>query len=108
MGSESSQRGLTTGEGEAEGAQRGNREPWLQKWSERGTEQPEVGINPRKMDALRLLGATMGRAVSCDQDIGVGDGSAGKKPPGFLGTLEERGWEGSGKRQWKFARSGWK
>lgn len=91
-----------------EWAQRGNREPGLQKWSERGTEQPGVGINPRKMDVLRLLGVMMGWAVSGDQDIGVGDGSAGKKPPDFLETLEERGWEGSGKRQWKFSLSGWK
>lgn len=39
------------------------------------------------MDALRLLRALMGSAITGDQDVGVGDGSGGKKPPGFLRPL---------------------
>lgn len=31
----------------------------------------------------------MGLAIAGDQDIGVGDGSRGKKPPGFLENLEK-------------------
>lgn len=51
------------------------------------------------MDVLRLLWVMMGLAITGDQDIGVSDGSGGKKLPGFLEDLEKQGLEGTGKRQ---------
>lgn len=51
------------------------------------------------MDVLRLLRVMMGLAITGEQDIGVSDGSGGKKLPGFLEDLEKQGLEGAGKRQ---------